>query len=419
MSNSIPMMISLYTNNSYLISPFADECNEFGFYDCNSDPKCKITNLTSTIQDPFLLLEGNITYVSVDLDNQHLHNSEMQFLYVDKCIRNHVEDTFNFVSGSIGLGTGGANRKIFTQDPSFSIYMNSDGQEGELIFGLDTSKIADYSSMTLFYSTNNWEIPIEASINAHAGSEKTNHTSNFTGTIIFNINACYIGFPSSLFNTVLQWLSLYKFKCQPQANLSTIPYTCDYKGDPLNLPSITITDNLDASSIRIGPEIYLRKIAENTYDFLIVQLESKNMSGDYSKTQKYEENVIMLGVPFMKWHYLYFGNEGTNAIIIYHSKNVDLSHPDKDKEKTGENKDNSYIGYLLFGICITVVIFVLILVGLLCKQSRNDRKPIMVMRGVQTGLDETEQGLRDQLYLGSLQRQTSGRVINPSRFSRK
>ena len=408
-SNSIPMTISLYTNNSYLISPFAKGCDNFGFYDC--DLECNVTTTNSVIEDPFLHLEGNITYVNIELDNLHLKSSHLQLLYVDKCIRNHPEETFNSVSGSLGLGIGGTNRKIFTQDPSFSIFLHSDGQQGELIFGLDTSKIADYSSMTLFYSTNNWEIPLKGSISLK-GSELTNSTHNFSGTVLFNVNACYIGFPADLFTLVLEWLSVYKFICNAKNYDLSLPHTCTYKGDPWNLPSISITDTLDGSLISIGPEIYLRKMGVWKYDFLIVQLDSKSLNEGFLNARQYD-NIIMLGMPFLKWHYVYFGSEGTNTILIYHSINAKLSH---SKEEQEEGNGRSYLGYLLLGFCIIVIVFILILAGLLYKQSRK-KKPEMVVKSVQTLGLEPEQTLRDNLYIKTLQRQASGKVVNPSKFS--
>ena len=406
MTNHIPMSLALYTSKSFIVSPESEGCSEsFIPYNCSQENGCKQSEASKTFQYPFFQLEGNLTHLNASLSNKFNESSEIEVLYAQTCRKNWSQTTPQQVGGSIGFGV--SSKQGFLNTESFSIYTYPEGYQAELILGLDPSKIANYSNIRLFYSNSNWEIPMQSVVTFNLGSESYSGAIAFEDKLIFDINSCYLSFPKYLFEHTLSQLAEYHhLNCTSRSGDITLPLTCTYSGDPKSLPDIVIADVAIENEIRIEPNIYLSKRKDNIFDLMIVQ-SVQRIGEEFASSLKYSSYVI-LGLPFLKEHYIYFSRGGTNRIVIYHSK----SSKDDFQNLHDENSNNSYIGFIIVGVLAGLTLGAVIFSCL--AQKCNKRKEETHEMGLEI-LEENDH--KEDFLIDLNQRLTSGRVIKPSRFA--
>jgi len=408
--NHVPMSISLYTSRSFLVSPSSEGCDNFVPYDCSHQAGCNQSEVYETFEYPFFQLEGNLTTANISFNDKLTESSETELLYVHTCRKNWSQlAPPQKVSGSIGFGVD-PNKPKFLKTESFSIYTYPEGQQADLIFGFDPSKIANYSNIRLFYSNKNWEIPVQAEVtlSTNADEESQSEETTFDGNIIFDINSCYLSFPLDLFKFVLKQLAQYNLTCTNLNNDQTLPYTCTYLGDPKALPDVVISDLSIANEIRIEPYIYLGNRKNNTFDFMIIP-SVQRIQEEYASSLKYSTYII-LGLPFLKEHYIYFSSEGMNRVVIYHSQ-----HPNHNfglESLKDSDSNNSYIGLIIVGVLAGLTIGALVYS---CIAHQCNKRKITEPIGLE--IAEEEDQLKDRLILDVNQRQSTGRVIKLSRFA--
>ena len=184
--------------------------------------------------------------------------------------------------------------------PIFSIYLEPDSSYGKLIFSIDSSHIDDSYPALSLPASEDWEITF-----TKASIVIDNRTTEFNGTVIFDLNLSYIALPASLYENITQWLIT---KCNVQctelittkASTDTLrPMTCVIDGDYMSLPSITITSQ--HGNLSIPPEVYMQNnitsSGESVYILKLVRLleneqNAKEYEGGYLEVGQGNSEII-------------------------------------------------------------------------------------------------------------------------------
>ena len=411
--DSIPMSLSLFTNESFIIGLSSDGCDDFINYDCVSAYQCISTNKTHTVDYPSFRIEGVLANAGVYLDYEYLRDSHMQVTYVKKCQKDHKEEVLPTVAGFIGLGIGGQNGENFSYSPLFSIFIHPDGHNGELLFGLDLDRISDPNDNFTFTTNVNWEISLNSSIFLQTPNSSKSLITKYTGTAIFDMNSCFIGVPTDLFDIIIEWLHQYGLACE-NSNKTVTPYTCKHVlKNQTGFPSILFEDITKRDAIIIEPKIYLYKVGESMYKLMIVPLSASH--NGVTVTDKYI-NYIILGLPYLQRHYLYFDGQEGNQVTVYKSRLVS----DEENDRSGQEEDPMSGIYIFFGVLVGVLICAVLIFSLSCRNKDNEEaRSLKMPRGYRERPSSSyshSNSLRERLAYNLEAGSKAGVIIRPSRF---
>jgi uncharacterized integral membrane protein len=222
-------------------------------------------------------------------------NERILALYADICTKNSYNN--NEVMGSVGLSLSNNNYENFDAlDNKFSIWLERDGSDGELIFGEDSAHEVDEPSINLVGVTLDWEVPLSQ-------LSLLDEVYLFTGKAIFDINSNFIGIPEYVHWQIMKDLKRHNFLCLK----GMVTPNCTYTEDINNLPTLILTMADGDTFISIPPALYTRKLdRENLYSCLLVSLLKDPVDPHQVPVTRNYQNYIVLGAPFLQYYYAVF-----------------------------------------------------------------------------------------------------------------
>jgi hypothetical protein len=280
---------------------FLSNCSDtFKTFNCSAeDSSCffPVHKKLDAFDFPYYSLAGRYVMINMTLGNFG-RGERIMALYANVCTKNPYNNPD--IIGAVGLSLSNSNFENFDAlDNKFSIYLESDGSDGELIFGEDSSHEVDEPSVELVGVTLDWELPL---------SQITLLDSpyDFRGKAIFDINSNFIGIPDKIHWQLMKDLKhIHHFNCLR----GMVTPNCTYLGDINDLPSLILTMADGETVISLPPAVYTRNLGElNRYTCLLVSLQNnpeKNDTHLLPVTKSYE-NYVLLGAPVMQYYYTVF-----------------------------------------------------------------------------------------------------------------
>jgi len=356
--DTVRMMLSLTNNNLLLI----DSCLNFNQYPCDYYHCKRDSGDVYEVQYPNLVASAIKVSTEAYLDYKYWDIEEKAWL-ATACSSSYSGYIGAGRYGILGLGTSGFSKSNFLKTREFSIYFNSDRQGGILKFAND-QKYATYAIGNISANAN-WIVPI------NGFTQVTPYTSNFNGSLAFDIHADALGLPLKTFQWVVDKIAQSQWISNITCTNDTFQPTCNYQGFISKLPSIYIGTGQNSVGFDIPPEIYVKNAYDKDQYVYSITLNLKALdpylTGESYVTPDYS-NTIFLDARTMSAFYLVFdATSGSNIIGIYKA----------NPNPRDNNPSNKWWIYLI------VVVFIFIVTGGCCgcvkRRMANARTPATIV----------------------------------------
>ena len=356
--STFPMAIALYSSNTVLIAP-KGECQHFVPFDCQSFDCLEYQSNKTSTSYPYFNAYGYFgkTYLYLDFANWNL---ETKTIMATSCIDSKWSSYCGGAYGMLGMGVAVSSWANFRGlQPIFSISIDLDQQDGEVLFSIDSTKFKEEIPPVTLSADNNWRIGNIQSIQI---GETQIPTSNFSLLIDINIDA--IGFPLSIYDSLLKSFTGPDQK-PLECNSSYYKPTCSYSGNITNLPIIYIHIG-NQQLIQIPPEIYVKGQSVDGSIVLNIKAVDPSLSDPFNYARKDFANFIFLDSNFFHHYYVVFNGsnytQNNNTILLYQAL-----HPKKQLD------DQDHLIEII--ICGIIVGFFLSLLIISCvvRKARGNR----------------------------------------------
>jgi len=233
----------------------------------------------------------------------------------------------------------------------FSIYLEADSSEGELLFGFDSSKAQKTAPNVTLSANNNWFI---SGVNQLGiGSAKINITAN----LLFDVNSEAIGLPLAIFTLLIN--SINENQLMACETDKTFLPTCQYSGEIQDIPNFIIVIGNQSLSI---PAQYFAKSNEGGSSItLYFKAIASNLTDESFVTADFE-NYIIVDRHIMTYFYTLFDATSASGNVI----NLFIA----------DHQDHTLLYIILgssvifVGLCFCFVVFVFC-----CSSNPNQTKP--------------------------------------------
>lgn len=293
------MSLALYTSQTVL----SQSCFDFYEYQCSEFDCTPYTSATSRVDLPYFIAHGYSarSIVYLDYGNWALNNDA---IIATTCTGNPDYSIGSYRYGVLGLGLN-TTQSNYLNGTVFSIQLDRYGDSGTLLFDRNYT-ITDAAS---------YAASLTASSNFHIDASDTvisidDTQSTFSGKIIFDLDADAIGFPSSVYQDVLD--NLQSANANLFCGTDTYMPQCTYTGKVKHLKSIFIT--VQNTNIEIPPTVYLQNQTDRhakidgTVTLNIRSLDSSETG--YSYVTPLYENYMILDQNFLSYYYAEFSQNG-------------------------------------------------------------------------------------------------------------
>ena len=359
------MSLGLYTSQTIL----SQSCLQFYEYEC-SQFSCSAYTQKAKVDLPYFVAEGHYAEAPVYLDysNWELNNYAV---IATTCTGNPYYPYGSSRYGIVGLGFN-TSQSNFIGGTTFSITLQRDASSGILLFDSNTN-VTESESATFVAS-------LSASSNWHIDASDTTITIedsiiDFSGKIIFDLDATEIGFPSSIYQIIIDSIQTANPELGGCTNEYYLP-SCGYNGKIKHLKTIKLT--VQGQEIKIPPTVYVQGCTDgdaeidSTITLNIRALD--NTYSDYSYVAENYANYIILDQNFLAYYYAEFeanDDEYTVTLQTLYGKH--------------ESSDWPVWAYIVAGIggFFVLSLFTCCICG--CIKRRRDRRRAACKKVFQTG----------------------------------
>jgi Eukaryotic aspartyl protease. len=335
-SRANPMALALYKSRS-----FVSGCQEyFQYFNCSEFPdSCTpFPNNNFSVDYPFFNISGY--EISLEMSaGEYGTGKKITAYYAQNCSNNTFGTSSLF--GAIGLGIDDYNYLNFNSpDKLFSIFLSTDGTDGELIFGEDTYKEIDNTQLFLYNVTSNWEIALNK-----ISTPKTMYNLE-NAFAILDVSSPFIGLPSAIYDGILTELrEKYGMSCKNDTYLPT----CKYTGLLNTLSVITLEVTVTGDNIPMPPDVYLQHLGSSTYQLLLASLSSNSTKPYEMKLTDSYKNYVVLGAPFLQYYYsIYNYTDPAKPFIVLYRSNQSFFNSIR----------NVTIAIVFFGLLLLLCIYI-------------------------------------------------------------
>jgi len=321
-------------------------------YECN-ELWCKVTSEESSFSLPFISsgeakrIQPTLSWnsnTSWNLETSALFFEDSSCKYTYPIEAELISDTY----GWIGMGTEGSSLTNYkTENPIFSLFINSSTGAGDLIFGQDSSIYNNCTDPITLVSDSNWQMQ------TYNISLEPLSVSNFGTTLIFDLQTEYIILPL-LFESLLTYFKTYHgFDC--------LESPCTFTGNISELPDL----NIGVSSniiLTIPPSIYMRN--NSGTDDQVYSLGIKTAST--LTTPSY----TVLGWPVLSNYYTVFERISSNSSVKLYS----FPYMDCPTEETIEATEKSSFAFIYMIVLALVAVVFFSIIGTIVYKAHKAKK---------------------------------------------
>jgi len=371
--STVPMAIALYSSNTVLIAP-TGECQDFVPFDCQTFDCLEYKNNKTSTSYPYFDAYGYFakTYLYLDFANWNL---ETKTIMATSCVDSKWPSYCGGTYGMLGMGVAVSSWANFRGlQPLFSISIDLDQQDGEISFSLDSTKFKEDIPPVTLFTDDNWHISNIQSIQI---GEAQIPTSNFS--LLFDINIDAIGFPLSIYETLLKSFTGPDQK-PLECNQTYYKPACSYSGNITDLPTIYIHIG-NQEIIQIPPEIYVKEGFRNTQSadgsiVLNIKAVDPSLSDPFNYVRKDFADYIFLDVNFFHHYYVIFNGsnytQNNNTILLYQA-----SHPKKQADDQGHLMEIIIFVSAISGFLLVIIISCW--VGKCRKRNKRLEAPVEIV----------------------------------------
>lgn len=298
--DTVPMILSLYTSHSLLVN----DCLNFSSYNCDFYSCVPHKNDTFSLDFLDFTAAGYYADANIFLDYGNWKLTSKAAM-ADICLSGREADYSASKNGVIGMGVAENSQNNYMIHPIFSIFIDSDGSRGKLLFSQDMKMAnTDIPPITI-QADSNWNI--NATGNIQIGSSRIAINS----TVIFELSASTIGFPLPIYQQIIKNIeSIASMSC---SSLLSSP-TCTYNGDITSLPTISLSH--ENRNITIPSQVYAKQTENLNNIVLGLRGLASNLTGD-SYVSPSHDNFIVLDSTFMAYYYVVFNAVADPTITLY------------------------------------------------------------------------------------------------------
>ena len=358
-TNETPMLLGLYTSATLLVT----NCQKFLSYQCEDYPCINFPDNKTAQHFPYFDAQGHFIKPAVYLDNLNW-NLETKTIIAQNCIHSYDDNYGSGTYGIVGMGVTDSSWANYRgQVPLFSIYLDQEGNDGQLLFRRDLNKAAEKNLTTSVIADNNWRI------SNVSGIQVESHVVPMNLNLMFDLNSDVIGLPLEQYQNVLDILNKNEFGMQCSTGESKYKPTCNYQGQLNKLPDINI--EIGEQIIIIPPEIYLENALEdkNSEDYTLtlnLRAVDSSLKTPENYVTNYFNDFIILGSCVMKYYYIVF--DGT--LYLNNKTNIEFYRAILERN----NKDSTNPDYKVFIIVIIVAVVMAVLI--VKRTKRREVRPV-------------------------------------------
>jgi Eukaryotic aspartyl protease len=339
--------ISLFNSHVFLSNCYPI----YKYFNCTAsqDTCIPFVKMRDHADFPYYIIEGYRLLVNMTLGNFG-RGQQVKALYGDICTNNCYDN--DQIVGSVGLSLNDSNIRYFdTEYNKFSVWLERDGSDGELIFGEDSSHESEETFIMINNLTKNWEIPLLM-------ISLLDNVYSFTGQAILDVNSNFIGIPENVHWQIKKDLKYkFNFVCIREMMIPN----CTFFGDINTLPPLIFTHAGGNTLISLPSSVYTRKLGDQLYSLLLVSLnENSVQTHQYPVTPAYN-NYVVFGAPFLQYYYTIFNYNNT----------------DDPQIKLFVPKQSGFYGlsaWAVIGIILGVLLLIGIIVGSVMAFKKNREK---------------------------------------------
>jgi len=309
--NTVSMLLGLYTSQTLLVT----SCMSFTQYDCQKYQCTQYGWMNKTVQYPYFIASGFSATAEAYLDYSHWSLGDYA-LIAATCSSGGMAVYGYGMSGILGLGlnTGNGLINYNVGNPVFSLYLKPvNNQAGYLMFQKDLRYASSSSPIATLKTDKNWRSTFNGYIQVGVTS-----VSLYNVSLIFDLYADTIGFPSTVYNSVLQYLGYAGAYCSGNYRAS-----CSYGSYMSRLPTLAIQLNYpNSGNIYLPPEVYVynySSYANSTYvsSFTLnLRALGSNLPTTSYVTPDFN-NTLILNSDVLSRYYSVFDASSPNSPYIY------------------------------------------------------------------------------------------------------
>lgn len=289
------MSIALYTSETIL----SESCLQFSDYNC-TEFECYAYTQRAKVYLPYFVAEGHLATSSVYLDYNYWY-LENEAVIATTCTQNTYSPYGSDRYGILGLGQN-TTQSNFIDSTLFSITLERDASSGTLLFESNSNITESSTFVATLTASANWHIDASDATITIDDTE-----TSFSGKIIFDLDATEIGFPSSLYQSIIDNFQ----SANPEVGgctSETYQPSCGYNGKIKDLKTITLT--VQGQNIDIPSTVYVQGYTDGETDIDgTITLNFRSLDPtytDYSYVTETYSNYIILDQNFLSYYYAEF-----------------------------------------------------------------------------------------------------------------
>ena len=392
-TSNTSMLIFLSSNET----AFFNNCSLFLNYECN-ELWCKVTSEESSFSLPFISsgeakrIQPTLSWnsnTSWQLETSALFFEDSSCKYTYPIETDFVSDTY----GWIGMGTeGNALTNYQTENPIFSLYINSSTGAGEIIFGQDSSIYNNCLDPIALIADSNWQMQ------TYNISFEPLSVSNFGTTLIFDLQTEDIILPL-VFESLLTYFKTYHgFDC--------LESPCTFTGNISTLPDLTLGVSSNVL-LAIPPSMYMRNTNETEVYSFGIKTASALSTPSYT----------VLGWPVLSNYYTVF-EKGVNSssVKLYSLPYMNCSVTEEEPETTEATEGSSFAYVYMIVLGLVAVIFFSIIGTIVYKANRAKKRKQQYASEVALSRLENRTFIGDRSSLGGWSQNTNMISMESSRI---